>query len=609
MKDEGKYGRINDILAKYGIKPFSENSSQEEPVAEEKGEVGIKAPTPSEPTKEEEPSQVVEETSVITLVEDDVESGEMFNRQQQYEAELMNLPPDHPKNLFPHNYLRANYLPVVTMKSKSVKSAKPEDVAEELKSEAYAITKQGTPKIKHAKFCRIWHQRFGYEECNGLILTPQGAISVDSFRKEITSMLMLMATEEFNIDYTASHLLHTYMDAYYTKLYLNKNKIPFRNGDLIINADKKSFTFYEGCLSPVPYRFDYDFKNIKNTDEPPFPNFKEWRDGLFEEGDQYTLKQLLGYLLIPSNSAQEAFFIIGKGGSGKSILTDCIIPKMLGNASFRMSLSTFFADKFQLGLSEGKLCMVDDDIGEANLSKADSGRFKNFVTADVIQIEKKFCTATEAINCARIVCSGNHMINSSDKSDGFTRRLHPIYTKPREIENVDRNFKFKIEREISMIVLWALEGLLELLGNGGIPYKSERTLNRLSHYEEEQKWEEQFVTDCFECKDGTVSYSQDVRAALEEWIKDNMEMCGEGSIDSKFRAVTRWLQDEGADKYGYIYKRGIRRGNAYNARGYINMALKAPVTDPDVFLDELGNYKIRTKKRKPEDQVDLNDEV
>ena len=184
-----------------------------------------------------------------------------------------------------------------------------------------------------------------------------------------------------------------------------------------------------------------------------------------------------------------------------------------------------------------------------------------------------------------------------------------IYTKPREIENVDRNFKHKIEREISMIVLWALEGLLELLGNGGIPYKSERTLNRLSHYAEEQKWEEQFITDCFECKDGTVSYSQDVRAALEEWVKDNAEMSGEGSIDSKFRAVTRWLADEGADKYGYIYKRGIKRGNSYNARGYVNMALKAPVTDPDVFLDELGNYKVRTRKRKPEDQVDLNDEV
>ena len=50
MKDEGKYDGINDILAKYGIKPFSESGS---PEAEEKDEVGIEEPTPYEPVKEE----------------------------------------------------------------------------------------------------------------------------------------------------------------------------------------------------------------------------------------------------------------------------------------------------------------------------------------------------------------------------------------------------------------------------------------------------------------------------------------------------------------------------------------------------------------------------
>lgn len=537
-----------------------------------------------------------EDDDIITITEDDVESGEMFLKQQRYEEELNRYPPTHPRNLFPHNFLRTQYLPVVTVRDKRTGDSDPEDVAEELRHMAYDVNDKGKRDLNHAKFCMIWHNRFQYEYA-GSIFTPRGAIDEATFKNELVTMLFNIG-ESKNIDATMLHLYNTYIYAYKTQSYADPNKIPFRNGDLVLNPGKKDFTFYEGCLSPVPYRFDYDFKNIPNTFEPEFPNFRKWLDGLFDEEDQYTLKQMLGYLLIPSNDAQEAFFIVGKGGSGKSILTDCIIPKMLGEASFPIRIGTFFGKQFQVGTSVGKLCMVDDDIGESNLSKADSGNFKNFVTAKTIQIEMKYCNPTKSNNSARIVCSGNHMINSDDKTDGFTRRLHAIYAKPRTIEEVDRNFPKKIEKEIDMIVLWALEGLLEMLGNDGAPYKSERTRTGLEYYAESQKWEEQFINDCFCYTENTVTYSSDVKEALETWMKENMEMCGEGPLATKFKAVTKWLQDEGADKNGYIYKRGIKRGDKYNARGYINMALRNPGLVPKMWTDEKGETKIRIQRKK-----------
>ena len=572
--------------------------------------VGKEKPTPSEPTKEENSLPVVsksptgeEDDKIITLIEDDVESGEMFNRQQQYEEELMQLPPDHPKNKFPHSFLRKNFLPVVVSKSKKTEKAEFSDVAEEIKHEAYYENRMGFLKLDHKKFCSIWRKRFGYVYA-GFIITPEGAVDPETFRSEIVKMLFEIGVERQNYDSLADHLYKTYISAYKVDAYNEPNKIPFRNGDLVLNEDKKGFVFYEGCLSPVPYRFDYDFKNIPNCEEPKFPNFKKWKNELFSEEDQYTLKQMLGYLLIPSNDAQEAFFIVGKGGSGKSVVTDCIIPKMLGDASFPMSVGRFFDNNFQTSCSEGKLCMIDDDIGETKLSMGDAGRFKNFVSARTIQIEHKHCNPVKINNSSRIVCSGNHMINSDDKTDGFVRRLHPIYAKPRTIKKVDRHFYQKIEKEIEMIVLWALEGLLEMFYNDGAPYWSERTDVNMEYYAETQKWEEQFVTDCFEFKEETVTYSTEVQDALQAWIKDNSEVCGEGSLQGKFRAVTRWLADEGMDKYGYVYKRGIKRGNSYNARGYVNMALRKPVANPDLFYGEDGNLKIRLKKRKPEDQVD-----
>ena len=521
---------------------------------------------------------------------------EMQAMQMDYEEKLHGVSDTHPMKLFRHNFLRTGYLPCTVVKGE-YEEADPDEVAKELTQKAYFVTKGGGLSLNHATFCRIWHERFNYLYA-GYILTPDGQIEPDTFRSEIVKMLFNMDSETKNLDVLAEHIYKTYISAYKVDAYKETNKIPFRNGDLYLDEDKKGFTFYEGQKSAVPYRFDYDFRNVPNCFEPEFPCFKKWRDELFDSEDVYSLKQMLGYLLLPTNEAQEAFFIVGKAGSGKSILTDCILPTMLGDALFPISIGQFFNDKFQIGTSEGKLCMVDDDIGEAHLSSEDSGRFKNFVTAKTIKIEHKHCNPVKINNSARIVCAGNHMIDSDDKTDGFTRRLHPIYVNPRTIDVVDKRLPQKIAREIENIVLWALEGLLEVMNTDGSLFWSEKTQQRFKYYSEGQKWEEQFIKDSFMFKEGTVTYSQDLKDVLVEWLKDNAEISGEGTYSSKFADVTKWLKDEGSDKYGYLYKRGIKRGDAYNARGYLNMAVKSPIKDPTIWTDERGKTKMKVTKRK-----------
>lgn len=524
-----------------------------------------------------------------------MKGADLMAKQSDYERESYEYPPDHPRWKFQHSFMRTGYLPCTVVQCENTQFDV-EDVAEEIKRNAYFAQKGGTFTLDQLKFCRIWYNRFSYIY-NGGILTPHGTIDGDVFKSQIVQMLFNIGLETKNMDSLADHIYKTYIFAYKIDAYENPYKIPFANGDLYLNEDCKGFTFYEGQLSAVPYRFKYDFVNIDNVEEPDFPNFKMWRDELFEEEDVYTLQQMLGYLLIPSNKAQEAFFIIGKGGTGKSILTDCIIPEMLGDATSPVSIGQFFNDKFQVGTSEGKLCMVDDDIGEAKLSYEDSGRFKNFVTARTIKVEHKYCSPTKITNSAKIVCAGNHMINSDDKTDGFTRRLHPIYVKSRVIEKVDTLLPDKIAGEIQNIVLWALEGLLFMMQNDCKPYWSDNTEQKFRYYAEGQKWEEQFIQDCFCYKENTSTYSSDIRDALVEWMKDNSEVCGEGTLTQKFGAVTKWLKDEGADKLGYTYKRGMKKGNSYNARGYINMSPKVAINSPTVYTDEVGHLKLKVGRR------------
>ena len=543
-----------------------------------------------------------EETEDMSFpIEEDEEdirkADEMYDRQLRYERELIGYPEESPYKIFRHDFMRDGYLPVKVVKDEA-KDYLPftlEAIAEEMVEGAYTQGKRNII-LNHRLFCEIWYKRKHYVYA-GYILTPEGKIDADTFKSEIVKVLLLMKTELQNLDVVASHLYYTYVSGYKMDAYQTTNLIPFKNGDLELDRDERGFTFYEGRKSPVPYRFEYNFKNIPNCFEPEFPNFAKWREDLFDEDDFYSLKQLLGYLLLPNNEAQEAFFIIGKAGSGKSILTNTIIPKMLGDACFPMSIGQFFNDKFQMASCEGKLCMVDDDIGETKFTQEDSGRFKNFVTAEKIKIEHKYCNPTSIINSARIVCAGNHMINSADKTDGFTRRLHPIYVKPRSLSEVDRTLPKKIASEIESIVLWALEGLLEVMKNGGVPYMSYKTHDNFESYAENQKWEEQFIRECFEYKGNTVTYSHDVRDILSDWLKENSEVTDDGTLEQKFRRVCKWLKDEGTDKYGYSYKRGIRKGDNYNARGFVNMAPKKQMNKTVLFTDESGKVKLKISKK------------
>lgn len=530
--------------------------------------------------------------------EDEERLQERIEADKEYKESLMQYSEDDPRWMFQRNLINTNYLPC-KVEHRVKKEVSPDEFAKEAVEACYFESKSGAKKLDQRKFCIMWHEAFGYIYA-GFVLTPDGMIAPDVFRSEIVKMLFNMNTETFNIDMTAEHIYKTYISAYKIDAYDEPYKIPFRNGDLYLNKDKKGFTFYEGEKSAVPYRFNYDFHNIPNCIEPDFPNFRKWKSDLFTEEDQYTLQQMLGYLLLPTNEAQEAFFVVGKAGTGKSILTDCVIPRMLGEASFPVSIGQFFSDKFQVGTSEGKLCIIDDDIGEARLSNEDSGRFKNFVTAKTIKIEHKYCAPVKVANSARIVCAGNHMINSADKTDGFTRRLHPIYVKSREILEVDRKLSDKVASEIEMIVLWALQGILDMYAASGVPYWSENTKEELVDYRESQKWEERFISDCFEYDPKSITYIGDIKTVFAEWAKDNADLIEtpDNSLP-KYTYIRKWLMNEGCSKYGFVYKRGLKNGDNYNARGFLNMKIKDSVDvsgKPVVFTDETGKLKIRLGK-------------
>lgn len=525
------------------------------------------------------------------------EAAEAQSRQYEYEMSLSGYDQYHPKVRFKHSFMSAGYLPVTIIKH-DYDEPSFDDVVQMMSDEA--VTPKG--KTNQLEFCRIWHDIYRYEY-SGVVITPKGAISLDRFKHEIIMMLAAMGTETINTDAVTKHICDMYIQMYVTDDgEAREDLIPFKNGDLYINHDKRGYTFHENQFTPVLYRFDYDFVNAPNLDiEPEFPNFKKWKDDLFSEEDQYTLKQMLGYLMQPKNDAQEAFFVVGQACTGKSILTSYIIPALLGKASVMAQVTELFSDKFQTSATQGKLCVYDDDIGEANLTKEETGNFKSFVSGSMIKVERKYADPINIKNTAKLVCCGNHMIYSDDKTEGFTRRLHPIYILPRNIENKDSTLGYKVIKEIQMIALWALDGLLEMYGEEEFkPYWSERTMDRMLNYSESQKWEEKFIEETFEFKEGAFLFTEDIRDALENYMKDNRDLPYD--FRKNWRAVKKWLTEEGCDKYRFVYKRGVKKGDKYNGTGYSHMAFREHGKTTDLYYDEKGRLMLHIVKRKPEEQ-------
>lgn len=188
-------------------------------------------------------------------------------------------------------------------------------------------------------------------------------------------------------------------------------------------------------------------------------------ENLLEPEDRLTLQEYIGYLLVPTNRAQKALFICGKGGEGKSLLVKAV-SDLLGNSCFSGKLQVV-ETRFGLAGLEGKLCFADDDIdGTAFRSTA---TLKEIVTAiRPMRIEKKGIDPYLGTIFARFLCCGNSFASALyDSSDGFFRRQLLLLTRPgAQVQNPDRQLADKLTAELPGILNWALDGLERLQQNG-----------------------------------------------------------------------------------------------------------------------------------------------
>lgn len=262
---------------------------------------------------------------------------------------------------------------------------------------------------------------------------------------------------------------------------LNANPyiINVRNG--LYNVLENTLTSHTpDYYSTVQLAVTYD----KKADCPLFKHFlKESMGG--DMAQVGLIQEMLGYFLIPVNSAQKCFVIVGVASAGKSVLLRVLNDVLLGKQNVSNVSWQALNERFKTAELFGKLANIFADLPTKNID--DNGIFKALVGEDYLTVEKKNKNPFSFQSSARLLFSCNSIPkNYGDKSEGFYRRLIIIrfsHTVPQEKRDPELLEKFRMEAD--GIFLFALEGLRRLMNNHYVFSETQVNADELQQYREE----------------------------------------------------------------------------------------------------------------------------
>ena len=226
----------------------------------------------------------------------------------------------------------------------------------------------------------------------------------------------------------------------------------------------------------IPHKFNPDAK---------CPHFDRFINEILPTDAHQLIRQLMGYLLIPSTAFRKFFVFVGEGANGKSTLI-VVIVIMLGRQNVsHQSLHAIAQDRFSRAELFGKLANPYADLESQDVRN--TGILKQIVAGDPLQYEKKFKDPFSGPATARLLFSANEMPVIHDTSEAMTDRLILIDF-PRRFEESEQDkeliHKLTTEAEVEGIIArFALPGLIGLLKSEqfAIPETSRRLQQQYRH--------------------------------------------------------------------------------------------------------------------------------
>lgn len=253
------------------------------------------------------------------------------------------------------------------------------------------------------------------------------------------------------------------------------------------------------CNFRLPYAFD------ENAECPMFIRFL---NGIFSKDTERIslIQEIMGACLLYDDCIQKLIVFLGNGSNGKSLLAT-VIKNMLGKANVSaIALDKLGGERFSKQNLDNKLLNISS---ETDYSKHyTTSDLKTLTGGDSVEIEKKFQDSYTAEIHSKFILLANDMIQTSDYSDGFYRRLLIVPFNKQYIDLPpgakkvkgkcyrDPDLEKKLLSELPGIFNFALDGLFRLRQNKFSFTTSKACEKALERYKNQHNVVKGFVKEC-----------------------------------------------------------------------------------------------------------------
>lgn len=318
--------------------------------------------------------------------------------------------------------------------------------------------------------------------------------------------------------------------------------IDLRNGKLMDHS-------YDQFLSKMSY--------VEYTDNIDCPRWMEFLNQIFDHDTEliHYIQKAIGYSMTGSTKEQCVFFCYGNGRNGKSTFLD-IISAIMGDYATNIQPETIMVQNRQSGANSDiarlKGARFVTTVEPNQGARINEGLLKQLTGGDTVTARHLYGREFEFEPEFKLWMATNHKPIIRGRDLGIWRRMHLIpFTVEIPDNKVDKNLKYKLKRELTGILNWAVEGAIKWQREGLKMPKA--VMDAVKEYKSEMDVVTAFLEDCTIQGPGEVKASE-LYKAYARWADENNEYKMSNTMFGK-EIATRFEKVRNKDG---IYYQGIR---------------------------------------------------
>ncbi len=282
------------------------------------------------------------------------------------------------------------------------------------------------------------------------------------------------------------------------------------------------------------------------------------------------------------------------GANGKSEFQK-LMTRVVQEDNFTPFKASDFDDQFKTGkIATALLAIESEDEGKMSANAA--SQLKLMVTGDPLTYREIRQSPEKSRAIATVFSNSNMMLNTSDKSDGFARRLDWFKVNDKYERNHLGQIHFdnlRTEETAQFMTEYLLVTMLEVLKNNDLPEKSKQMLMTDREFTSNNDSAQDFVEEVG--LHSIIGYSvTEIRERYESWCQLNsrieLKHKFNTTLESKFglfrRKLGKGLINPDSDKYALI-----ESGQVKQISGWMTAGIK-DTYDFDK-LDQDGNVEVQ----------------